>query len=136
MHMCWIYLSAIHGFSYYLMPCMTNIKKRQFPRGLKERRVGYHSHQFFYQDIPTNIIQFLEYLRTLSLKFQKTRTKIEVVLALPCWLSQFWSEPSEILNLRSSNTPKTVAFTIPWYLEAEYDQSRIFDIRPKPKFSF
>ena len=26
---------------------------------------------------------------------------------------QFWSEPSEILNLRSSNTPKTVAFTIP-----------------------
>ena len=28
---------------------------------------------------------------------------------------QFWSEPSEILNLRSSNTPETVAFTIPWY---------------------
>jgi hypothetical protein len=26
---------------------------------------------------------------------------------------QFWSEPSEILNLRSSNTPETVAFTIP-----------------------
>ena len=26
---------------------------------------------------------------------------------------QFWSEPSEILNLGSSNTPKTVAFTIP-----------------------
>ena len=26
---------------------------------------------------------------------------------------QFWSEPSEILNLRSSNTPKTVAFNIP-----------------------
>ena len=26
---------------------------------------------------------------------------------------QFWSEPSEILNLRSSNTPKTVAFAIP-----------------------
>ena len=35
------------------------------------------------------LIQFLEYLRTLSLKFQKARTKIEVVLALPCWLSQF-----------------------------------------------
>ena len=34
-------------------------------------------------------LQFLEYLRTLSLKFQKTLTKIEVVLALPCWLSQF-----------------------------------------------
>ena len=30
---------------------------------------------------------------------------------------QFWSEPSEILNLRSSNTPETIAFTIPWYLE-------------------
>ena len=26
---------------------------------------------------------------------------------------QFWSERSEILNLRSSNTPKTVAFNIP-----------------------
>jgi hypothetical protein len=33
------------------------------------------------------LIQFLEYLRTLSLKFQKARTKIGVVLALPCWLS-------------------------------------------------
>ena len=28
---------------------------------------------------------------------------------------QFWSEPSEILNLRSSITPKTVALNIPWY---------------------
>ena len=26
---------------------------------------------------------------------------------------QFWSKPSEVLNLRSSNTPKTAAFTIP-----------------------
>ena len=26
---------------------------------------------------------------------------------------QFWSEPYEILNLRSSNTPETVDFTIP-----------------------
>ena len=34
-------------------------------------------------------IQFLGYLRTLSLKFQKARNKIEVVLTLPCWLSQF-----------------------------------------------
>ena len=25
---------------------------------------------------------------------------------------KFWSESSEILNLRSSNTPETVAFTI------------------------
>ena len=30
---------------------------------------------------------------------------------------QFWSEPSEISKLRSSNTPKTVAFTIPWCLK-------------------
>ena len=34
-------------------------------------------------------LQFLEYLRTLSFKFQKATSKIEVVLALPCWLSQF-----------------------------------------------
>ena len=33
-------------------------------------------------------LQFLEYLRTLSLKFQKARTKIEAVLSLSCWLSQ------------------------------------------------
>ena len=26
---------------------------------------------------------------------------------------QFWSEPSEILDLRSSTTPETVAFTPP-----------------------
>ena len=55
-------------------------------------------------------LQLLKYMRTLNLKFQKARTKIEVVL------SQF-SDPSEILNVRSSNTPETVAFTIPWYLE-------------------
>ena len=28
---------------------------------------------------------------------------------------QFWSEPSEILNLRSSITAEDVAFTPPWY---------------------
>ena len=33
-------------------------------------------------------LRFLEYLRTLCLKFQTARTKIEVVLSLPCWLSQ------------------------------------------------
>ena len=71
-------------------------------------------------------LQFLMYLRTLRLKFQKTRTKIEVVMSLPCRLSQlkwdsgqlqFWSESFEILNVRSSNIPGAVAFTIPWYLE-------------------
>ena len=65
-------------------------------------------------------LQFWGCLRTLNLKFQKARTKIEVVLGLPCWLSQsgqlqFWFEPSEILNIRSWNTPETLAFTIPWY---------------------
>ena len=32
------------------------------------------------------------------------------------WLCavQFWSEPSEILKLRFSNTPETVDFNIPW----------------------
>ena len=33
-------------------------------------------------------LQFLIGYRTLSLKFQKARTKIEVVLSLPSWLSQ------------------------------------------------
>ena len=30
---------------------------------------------------------------------------------------QFWSKSSESLNLRSSNTPESVAFTIPWCLK-------------------
>ena len=34
-------------------------------------------------------LQFLGYLRTLSLKFHKARTKIGVFLGLPSWLSQF-----------------------------------------------
>jgi hypothetical protein len=34
-------------------------------------------------------LEFHWYLRTLSLKFQNARTKIEVRLSLPCWLSQF-----------------------------------------------
>ena len=34
-------------------------------------------------------LQFLGYLRTLSLKFLKATSKIEVFLCLPCWLSQF-----------------------------------------------
>jgi hypothetical protein len=33
-------------------------------------------------------LKFHWYLRTLSLKFQKARTKIEVFLSLPCWQSQ------------------------------------------------
>ena len=33
-------------------------------------------------------LQVLVYLRTLHLKFRKAWTKIEVVLSLPCWLSQ------------------------------------------------
>ena len=67
-------------------------------------------------------LKFYWYLRTLSLKFQKARTKIEIFLSLPCWLSQlnwdsqkgrdrkisillvaFWN-----FKLRSSNTPETV----------------------------
>ena len=49
---------------------------------------------------------------------KKAQTKIEVVLALdklrqPTGQLQFWSEPSEILNLRSSNTSETVVFNIP-----------------------
>ena len=43
-------------------------------------------------------LQFLEYLRTLRLK-QKTRTKIEVVLSLPCWLSQLNWDSQQITNL-------------------------------------
>ena len=63
------------------------------------------------------------------LKFQKVRTKLEVVPSLPCWLSQFsWDSQKDRarktsilvkafwnLNLRSSNTKETVDFTPPWY---------------------
>ena len=48
-------------------------------------------------------LQFLEYLGTLCLKFQKARTKIEVVLSLPCWLSQFsWDSQQGRLRTTSS----------------------------------
>ena len=33
-------------------------------------------------------LKFHWFLRTLNLKFQKARTKIDVFLSLPCWLSQ------------------------------------------------
>ena len=68
-------------------------------------------------------LQFVGYLRTLSLKFQKTTSKIEVVLALPCWLSQFssvflvafWNFKLKVLkypkNCRLHNT------LIPWSLK-------------------
>ena len=47
-------------------------------------------------------LQFLEYLRTLSLKFQKARTKIEGVLTLPCWLSQLnWDSQQGTLRTTS-----------------------------------
>ena len=39
------------------------------------------------------------YLRTLSLKIQKARTKIEAVLSLPWWLSQFsWYFDTKLLT--------------------------------------
>ena len=47
-------------------------------------------------------LQFLEYLRTLSLKFQKARTKIEVVLTLPCWLSLPTRQSQENFNFGPS----------------------------------
>ena len=52
------------------------------------------------------LIQFLGYLRTLSLKFQKARTKIEVVLTLHCWLSQLQGRPrtTSILVRKSLRT--------------------------------
>ena len=47
-------------------------------------------------------LQVLEYLRTLHLKFQKAQTKIEVVLSLPCWLSQLnWD--SQLGRLRTTS---------------------------------
>ena len=64
-------------------------------------------------------LQFLGYLRTLSLKFQKATSKIEIFLSLPClgWRPdnpklnrtetgnlQFCSQPSEVLKLKSSNS--------------------------------
>ena len=74
-------------------------------------------------------LQFLEYLRTLSLKFQKAWIKLKLSWVCPVGcLSladpanradsgqlQFWSEPSEILDVRFSSTVETVALTIPWY---------------------
>ena len=47
-------------------------------------------------------LKFHWYLRTLSLKFQKATSKIEVFLSLPSWLSRLNREPTgqrqEIFN--------------------------------------
>ena len=46
---------------------------------------------FFFHTFSIKVVwylQFLGYLRTLSLKFQKATSKIEVFLSLPCCLSQ------------------------------------------------
>ena len=57
----------------------------------------------------------VEELRTLSLKFQKVRTQslAETANWAESGKHQFGSEPSEILNLRSSTTPETVSFMPP-----------------------
>ena len=47
---------------------------------------------------PSLVSRYCEGYRTLNLRFHKARTKIEVVLRLPSWLSQL---NCEILNLRS-----------------------------------
>ena len=71
-------------------------------------------------------LQFLESLRTSSLRFQKARTKIDVILTLLCWLSQFrWDSQqgrdrkTSILflvfwNLKPSNTNETLRHTPLW----------------------
>ena len=54
-------------------------------------------------------LQFFIGYRTLNLKFQKARTSLaETASWADSGQLQFWSEPSEILNSRSSNTPKTL----------------------------
>ena len=63
---------------------------------------------------------FLEYLRTLHLKFQKAWTKIEVVLSLPCWLSQFsfWNFKLKVLKYsRNYSLHNTL---IPWSLKKSW----------------
>ena len=60
-------------------------------------------HQVWYQGIVK---------ATVSGVFEDLKFKISEDRAEPGQL-QFWYEPSEILNLRSSSAPETVAFTIP-----------------------
>ena len=89
-----------------------------------------HTGFFRLQDIKVLwCLQLLGYLRTLSLKFQRATSKIEVVLALPYWLSQLsWNSQQDRVRTTSilvqafwnfewgsSSTPEPVAFTIPWY---------------------
>ena len=52
-------------------------------------------------------------VKSRKYSFQKAITKIGVFLTGQSGKHQFWSEPSEILDLRSSPTPETVAFTQP-----------------------
>ena len=67
----------------------SSVPKCKFETGLKlfERYIIIRGFTKFGIKVSRRL-QFLEYLRTLHLKFQKARTKTEVVLSLPCWLAQ------------------------------------------------
>ena len=65
-------------------------------------------------------LQFLGYLRTLSLKFQKARTKIEVVLTLPFWPSQFSSKNFSLHNTLIPNLVKPLMYIQSIFLKCAF----------------
>ena len=67
---------------------------------------------FCYQDILTNKVSGV--FEELKFKMSEGSDQTETANRAEPGQLQFWSEPSEILNLRSSNTPETLLVSISW----------------------
>ena len=95
----------------------TLVKTGMHRLGFKSKYMMVRGFRWFLDFKVSRGLQFLEYLRTLCLKgemhkkvndkvkpkFQKVRTKIEVVLSLPSWLPQilvgaFWNFKRKVLK--------------------------------------
>jgi hypothetical protein len=62
-------------------------------------------------------LKFHWYLRTLSLTFQKARTKIEVFLSLPCWLSRLkvsWFQNDFWMSSFEPKTNENISVFLPY----------------------
>ena len=80
-------MKVLHEYTGILK--FSNSQWRQFPGCVN--RAAHSTHIRGFTKFGIKVLWKLQFLigyRTLNLKFQKTRTKIEVVLSLPSWLSQ------------------------------------------------
>ena len=68
---------------------------------------------YFISQYVKNIFQTSRYQGIVKATVSGVNEDLKFKLSEGSGQLQFWSEPSEILNLRSSNNPEPVASTIP-----------------------